>query len=984
MATSSEASPTGLLSLEKELVCFICTEVLYQPLTLIDCLHTFCGSCLKEWFSHQHRKATHSRSSSSSNPYTCPTCRATVKDARHNATVSMILETMLTANPGRDRTPEEKQEMSQIYKPGDNILPGLQHTKRREHRHRRDGEDVDSAERRMVNEARERSLREIRRGDGSTQDELTAPTHRQEQSRSREREERRERRREQERAERRRRVEAAEASIIRDQTLDEASMTANDRTSSPPSSSPRHPDAVEARQRERAVAHQASLRSLVSASESSTGTGESLNEARIMQEILAEGLLDGIDVENLTETEQDALSERIAEAYRQRHLRPSQDEPPEDRNNSRESRSQLLPARPSASSRTQDSDQRRRSRSSQRSSHMPTSPGWDRADQLSTAPGENLSPPLSDRSHRRRASDQSRRQTSPAQSSRGPATRSATDLSAVIGVQNTSVERVRKVSDARRAQTEPTQSAVSASEAWRQAGADPQGRELRNSVTEPLSQDDQGPARVMKAPTIVEQGPESENVPPQPPPMTQEQSPEDTSINVTRVLSAERRASRRSSLQEPSIKCFRCSRGNIQYEVHKYCDTCDVDLCLQCYRAGRGCNHWFGFGSAAFRRFSATTTDRGSKLLEPPHVLVSRRYARAAQSGDVITSSTLSPAERLQEGHFCDRCGTFANDCFWTCDICNDGEWGFCNSCVDTHHCCTHPLLPVAHRLFAPQSRLAQPPPDYDLSAVPDNTPNHSRPSTSHSTKTESDYVILSITAECDMCGQDISPMEPRYHCPSHSSSTSTHNLGGYDICSKCYNTLLRSGRIRREDGPSGWRKCPSGHRMIVIVFEVDGIGNQRRVVLDDLVGGWKCSEDDIKAWNATRAQQGTKEGANPDTSPIASNLLTNTSPPSGHWTWHEPSTPSSRKSRTHSTVASTLASGSQNMPNFPPSGGFGFSVLAMWPFYPEEGQAGQGELMFPRHAEVREVEEINDEWWYGVYAGELGVFPAVYVRRPS
>ena len=56
MATTSAIPTTGLLNLEKELVCFICTEVLYQPLTLIDCLHTFCGSCLKEWFSHQYRK----------------------------------------------------------------------------------------------------------------------------------------------------------------------------------------------------------------------------------------------------------------------------------------------------------------------------------------------------------------------------------------------------------------------------------------------------------------------------------------------------------------------------------------------------------------------------------------------------------------------------------------------------------------------------------------------------------------------------------------------------------------------------------------------------------------------------------------------------------------------------------------------------------------------------------------------------------------
>src|ERR1700745_2092570 len=107
MATASATSNSGLLNLEKELVCFICTEVLYQPLTLIDCLHTFCGSCLKEWVSHQYRKAAHAHTPPT-NPYTCPTCRATVKDVQHNAMINTLLEMFLAANPGKDRSAEEK------------------------------------------------------------------------------------------------------------------------------------------------------------------------------------------------------------------------------------------------------------------------------------------------------------------------------------------------------------------------------------------------------------------------------------------------------------------------------------------------------------------------------------------------------------------------------------------------------------------------------------------------------------------------------------------------------------------------------------------------------------------------------------------------------------------------------------------------------------------------------------------------------------
>ena len=52
-----------------------------------------------------------------------------------------------------------------------------------------------------------------------------------------------------------------------------------------------------------------------------------------------------------------------------------------------------------------------------------------------------------------------------------------------------------------------------------------------------------------------------------------------------------------------------------------------------------------------------------------------------------------------------------------------------------------------------------------------------------------------------------------------------------------------------------------------------------------------------------------------------------------------------------------------------------------MWSYYPEEGEGGKGELLFPKGAEVREVEDINEEWYFGVYAGEKGLFPAQYVR---
>ncbi|KAK5214469.1 hypothetical protein LTS03_004132 [Exophiala xenobiotica] len=311
MAATTESSSTGLLNLEKELVCFICTEILYQPLTLLDCLHTFCGSCLKEWFSHQHRKALHSHSSAAV-AYTCPTCRAPVKDVQHNAMINTLLDMFLAANPAKDRSPEEKAEMTQAYKPGDEILPRIEARRRRESR-RREEEEIAARERRVQDDGqRDRSRRE-RQLHPSSANTRQAPRSTSGSSRSRESRQRLDGSEISERQERHQRQTSADIAVSRPRAGG-SSSSADLSSLSPPPSSPRHPDAVEARQRgARTVAHQASLRSLVSASESGTGTGSSLNEAQVMQEILAEGLLDGINVDELTEAEQDELSEIIAE-----------------------------------------------------------------------------------------------------------------------------------------------------------------------------------------------------------------------------------------------------------------------------------------------------------------------------------------------------------------------------------------------------------------------------------------------------------------------------------------------------------------------------------------------------------------------------------------------------------------------------------------------------------------------------------------------
>lgn len=135
---------------------------------------------------------------------------------------------------------------------------------------------------------------------------------------------------------------------------------------------------------------------------------------------------------------------------------------------------------------------------------------------------------------------------------------------------------------------------------------------------------------------------------------------------------------------------------------------------------------------------------------------------------------------------------------------------------------------------------------------------------------------------------------------------------------------------------------------MVVVGFE-DSEAGQRRVVVKDLVGGHALKDEGAEG--ATTVDLSWQEGRE-------------------------------RQSRTVSKqVASGTTAGevSPLLRWFPPDGGLGMRVLALWSYYPSEG--GKDELMFPKGAEIREVEDINGDWFWGCYAGAIGLFPGNYVR---
>ncbi|GKZ78136.1 hypothetical protein AnigIFM56816_001522 [Aspergillus niger] len=938
MSTDPHPGP-GLGDLEKELTCSICTDLLYQPLTLLDCLHTFCGSCLKEWFSAQASRAR----SSSSVRFTCPSCRAVVRETRPNATVTTLLDMVLAASPDRDKSAEEKEEIARRYKHGDSVFPTLPSAER--------GSDAsDDEDRRLLEEVRELSLQESR---VRTRDTTAATGYRSRQSSRTRRTDSsadvdgaRQRRREEERAARRRQGETVS-------------------------------------ERNRHVEHQSSLRSLLSLSDTET------IQDQILRQILEEGLLDDIDLDNLAPAQEEELSERIADAYRRRHRLRSRSQ-------------QRLEAR---ETHQPSSRARARSQSTQRPQENSTPTESSRSPPVSRP---YLLDPLVARSgasgHQRRLSDQgsSRRRTSPVPANPAsssevtlrPAARSSSDV-VTDRPRNSQAARVRTDSSLPRSRRAMA-SEQNTPNIWVEGTRE---RAIRRAPGR-LSIDSPRVVAALEQNTHTGSSPASPGmVVPVASSLVAEVGGTGRSEARSRPSSSRSNAPRSAiTFSEPSISCDRCGKEKIQYDLHKKCPKCNdgkYNLCLRCYRTGEGCLEWAGFARSAeagFERIIASSSGHPPPLRSSQqHILLSCKYRRAPDTayrsdrdGRVLTTD--DPVNRLTTGFFCDSCQSPANDCYWKCDQCNEGDWGFCNRCVNQGRCCTHALLPICR--IPPNSN-------------PSPTATDSTPSPSLET-----YKILSIATNCDICTHPIPDSTPRFHCLQC-------NNGDYDICTNCYLRLVAIGKIRKENGHNGWRRCLKGHRMAVIGFE-DHEEGQRRVVLRDLVGGRALNDDHLI--------QPSSPAASPITA-ISSSNSTIASPEvgSGDWSWKEgserrkkasrirpwtigvrdrdrdrdrssePSTPTITTSSPFTTsnpAISSQISSPPTTPNttmtptntrrYPPDGGVGLVVHALWSWYPEDGV--KDELMFPRGAEITEAENINDDWYWGCYAGLTGLFPGAHV----
>ena len=408
----------------------------------------------------------------------------------------------------------------------------------------------------------------------------------------------------------------------------------------------------------RQIEHQSSLRSLLSSSD----VDSTEMEEEILRQIMDDGILDGIDLTSIDGSQEDELSEKIAEAYRRRHggHRPR----------SRDNRGER-------SRRTSDRDRT----SPPQEQSLRTREG--RASQASDTPTHSSHPPLS-RPHlleayptgpanrHRRTSSETRRQTSPnlgvssraSSDTQRQAARSATDISSRAETQRPAARsstdvssRTQRASDTRsrpsefsghgRRTTDPDRlrprRASHGTESQRPVvSRSPNGRSQEASSTRHIAIGNvvvPPPAspRVLQTleprPVNNKQGPDVRNrsmPPPRPVATSSMPSPMPVpapSVPLPRpVVAPAMQVEEPGQLfPEPSISCNRCGKANIEHELHENCSICNdgnYDLCLRCYRLGRGCLHWFGFGHAALQRFERQAPPTGDPASYPdPHRL---------------------------------------------------------------------------------------------------------------------------------------------------------------------------------------------------------------------------------------------------------------------------------------------------------------------------------------------------------------------------
>lgn len=91
----------------QELECGCCAALVYNPVTILPCQHSFCGSCCVLWIKNGGT--------------TCPSCRGLSNSVIPSRVLQSMINILLRADPSRTRTPSERAQADEIYRPGQSL-----------------------------------------------------------------------------------------------------------------------------------------------------------------------------------------------------------------------------------------------------------------------------------------------------------------------------------------------------------------------------------------------------------------------------------------------------------------------------------------------------------------------------------------------------------------------------------------------------------------------------------------------------------------------------------------------------------------------------------------------------------------------------------------------------------------------------------------------------------------------------------------------
>lgn len=496
------------------------------------------------------------------------------------------------------------------------------------------------------------------------------------------------------------------------------------------------------------------------------------------------------------------------------------------------------------------------------------------------------------------------------------------------------------------------------------------------------------------------------------------------------------------SVPMPAVSCARCSAPNIGFQLHYHCNKCPApasgdggaqdssargyDICHSCYLAGKGCLHWFGFGFLAEERWHrslATKTGAAATAAnaDPPHVL----YARKWIEPQAQTTSGPLQTTPLLDGAFCNSCTSHvpADACYWYCELCLSGAWGFCHACVLRGRHCTHPLLPLRRLPMSPGPNLADSnnsqrhtsnnggtgglsslittasaqvataggrrlPPSVPVPHLPPGSyahyfdPGSAAPISSVGGNPNAINRLPPIIPappqiDCDLCSLPIPAAAPRFHCYRCSD-------GDYDICAPCYRALF-SGDDRNGTHTTAYPPSPPLNRSLAPTYANANTRRNKLLPADGEAGWRRCPTHRHRMAVVAHDSAGRRV--------VVREMV-------GGWRWKDPAedvNASADKQRGTGANDSTSLEGQYPPPELlngcPGSsaksaarrgggaGRGGMRVVAAWSYFPDPATAPD-ELAFPRNAEVLEVEHLNEDWSVGVYAGKIGVFPKNHTRE--